>query len=192
MLHNQVFERQIFTFLCHDIDSCLTVSQELQTLGDNSKFKGGLNFPAALTLFSAIELAASYYAGNRPTLDEVAEFISKYIGPYSHRLANKGIAKKWYQVFRNGLSHQWSPKAGGVAMDFQCQEVFMFSSQDGTEKIPYLNVPALFDALKRALRAYESDLDSDVTLRNNFESRHKALVDGDYMEMRIFRGLCGE
>ena len=191
MLHNRVFNRQLWTFLCNDLDSCLMVADEVQEKGDNSRFKGALYFPAALTLFAAIELAASYYAGDEPTGDRVAEFISKYIGPCSPELASKTVAKKWYEVFRNGLTHQWSPKAGGVGV-FQWREVFRFLSEGLTEKSPYLNVPALFDAFKKALRAYESDLDSNLILRKNFDSRHKALESSDCNEMRIFRGLCGE
>jgi hypothetical protein len=160
-------------------------------MDENSRFKGALYFPAALTLFAAIELAASYYAKTKSTSDRAAEFVSKYIGRYSPKLADKTIAKKWYDVFRNGLSHQWSPKAGGVGV-FQCPEVFIFFSQGGPdEKIPYLNVPALFDALKLALHDYETDLDSDVILRSNFECRHKVLESTDRNRMRDFRKACG-
>ena len=191
MLHTEIFKTRMWTFLCNDLDSCLTVAEELQTLGATSRFKGALYFPAAMSLFAAIELAASYYAGDEPNSANVSEFISRYIGPYSPELANKTVAKKWYAVFRNGLAHQWSPKAGGVGL-FKSPKVFIFLSQGSIEKFPCLNIPALFDVLKKALRDYESDLDSDVTMRNNFERRHKALESSDYTEMRIFRGLCGE
>jgi hypothetical protein len=70
--------------------------------------------------------------------------------------------------------------------------VFKFLPEGSPEKMPYLNVRTLFDALKKALRAYESDLDSDITLQTKFKSRHEALVSNDYKEMKILRKLCGE
>jgi len=111
--------------------------------GDASTFRGGLNFPAALTMFAVIELMAGYHAGKKATAKELVEFVSKYVGKYCPKLTGEQVAKKWYDVFRNGLSHQWSPKFGGVAVDFAQPDVFVFL-QVGTEKIPYLIVPKLF------------------------------------------------
>jgi hypothetical protein len=190
-LHNDMLAQQMWQFLCNDIDSCLTVNQDMQALGAQSKFKGGLNFPAALTMFAMIDLAASYYVGRGATTSDIAEFISRYFGPHSPKLADEKLAKKWYEVFRNGLTHQWSPKAGGVGMTFH-PEVFIFVSPPGAEKIPILIVPTLFDVLKKALHAYEADLDSNPALRQKFEHRYQALVQADYKEMRILREMCGE
>ena len=59
-LHNDVFKQQIWGFLCDDLESCLAVSQIVQFFPKNTIFKGGLNFTAALAIFSVIELAAGY------------------------------------------------------------------------------------------------------------------------------------
>jgi len=190
-LHNDVLAQQMWQFLCNDIDSCITVQEDIQALGAQSKFKGGLNFPAALAMFAMIDLAASYYAGKEATTADIAGFISRYLGPHSPNLADERLAKKWYEVFRNGLAHQWSPKAGGVGMTLQ-PEVFTFVSSSGAEKIPILSVPKLFDVLKEAMRDYEADMDSNPAMRRKFEDRYQALVQADYDEMRILRGMCGE
>lgn len=191
-LHNAVFKDQIWAWFCNDMDSCLKVSKDLQDQQEKSTFKGGLNFPAALTMFAVIELVAGYYAGKRPSYTDVAKFVSRYVGRYCPRLADRNVAKHWYDVFRHGLSHQWSPKFGAVAMDFRIQEVFVFSSQGRREKIPHLIVPKLFEVLKGALRDYEADLDSDAALRGNFEKRYAELLSHDRVEMETLRKLCGE
>jgi hypothetical protein len=182
---------QIWEWFCNDIDSCLTVSHDLQAQGDASTFRGGLNFPAALTMFAVIELMAGYHAGKKPGSKEIAGFVGKYVGKYYPKLADEQVAKKWYEVFRNGLSHQWSPKFGGVAMDFAQPDVFVFL-QVGTEKIPYLIVPKLFYFIKAALRDYEADLNSNVALRSNFKKRYEELVSCDRKAMESLRRLCGE
>lgn len=187
-LHNDVFAQQMWAFLCNDIDSCLMVAEEIQTLGSESRFKGALNFPAALMMFSVIDLSAGYYAGREATTQVIADFIAKYFGPHSPELADKKVAKKWYEVFRNGLTHQWSPKAGGVSMDPR-PEVFMFQLI-GAEEIPVLFVPALFAVLKEALRTYESDLDASPALQKKFKKRYEELVNDDRKEMRILRNMC--
>ena len=125
-LHNDVFE-QVWDWLCNDIESCFKVSQDLQNHLDKSQFKGGLNFPAALTMFSVIELAVGYYSGGDPNSDSAADFVSKYLGKYSPSLLDRSVAKKWYEVLRHGLAHQWSPKAGGVAMDFHYKGLDVFA-----------------------------------------------------------------
>jgi hypothetical protein len=191
-LHNDVFKQQIWEWFCNDIDSCFKVSQDLQTKRERSVFKGGLNFPAALTTFSIIELMAGYHAGREPTYTDIAEFVSRYVGKYCPKLADKNVAKRWYDVFRHGLSHQWSPKRGGVAMRFDVPDVLAFWSPGGTEKFPYLNVPSLFRCLKEALRDYEADLDSDAELQEKFKRRYERLFSDDGEAMEALRRLCGE
>ena len=74
-LHNDVLAQQMWRFLCNDIDSRLTVNQDIEALGAQSKFKRGLNFPAALTMFAMVDLAASYYTGKEATTGDIAKFI---------------------------------------------------------------------------------------------------------------------
>jgi hypothetical protein len=142
-------------------------------------------------MFAVIELMAGYHAGKKATAKELVEFVSKYVGKYCPKLTGEQVAKKWYDVFRNGLSHQWSPKFGGVAVDFAQPDVFVFL-QVGTEKIPYLIVPKLFCFIKAALRDYEADLNSNVALQSNFTKRYEELVSCDRKAMESLRRLCGE
>lgn len=193
-LHNNVFNQQIWEWFCNDMDSCILVSTDLQKKGIKSKFSGGINFPAALACFSVIELMASYYAGKKKAGNEdIAEFISKYIGRYYPKLKSKTIAKKWYEVFRNGLSHQWAPKFGGVSMDTGSQEIFVFLiPTEGREEIPYLVVPKLFYVMCDALKDFEHDLDTDEKLRKKFEKRYENIMREDKKVMGLFRDMCNE
>jgi hypothetical protein len=185
-LHNDIFREQIWGWFCNDIESCFKVAQDLQARGE---LRGRLNFPAALTIFAVIELVAGYYAGKRPRHGDIAKFISRYLGKHYAKLADERVAEKWYEVFRHGLSHQWSPKCGGVSMDFAQPDVFAFA-QSGTEEVLTLFVPALFCFTRAAMRDYEADLNSSVVLRSNFSKRYEELVSRDRGAMQALRGMC--
>lgn len=191
-LHNNVFKEQVWTSFVEDLESCLSVSKIKQKDGEQKEiFPGGLNFTAALTIFSVIEFATGFFSGKKANDDSIAKFISKYIGKYCSKLSEEKIAKKWYSVFRNGLSHQYSPKFGGIAMDFNNQRAFLFVTQDKGETIPVINIPSLFNVVKKALKNYESDLNSDDLLREKFEKRYKEVRDIDFQEMKRLREMCG-
>lgn len=170
-LHNDVFKQQIWEFFCDDLESCLTVSK-LKQSNPQSPLKGGLNFTATLAIFSVIELCAGWWKGTEPTNDIIASFIQKYISKYYAGFEDKGVSKKFYEVFRNGLSHQWSPKASGIAMDFYGNWLInKLKSEGGQEDILLLNVPTFFYVTKQGLQDFERDLDDNEDMRKLFEAR---------------------
>lgn len=188
--YKDIFQQQIWEWFCNDMDSCILVSTDLQKKGVKSKFSGGINFPAALACFSVIELMSGYHAGRKPDNNNISKFISKYIGKYYSKLKNEKIAKTWYEVFRNGLSHQWLPKNGGVSMDMNSQEIFVFQIPIGWKyEIPYLVVPKFYYALKEALKDFENDLDKNEELRKRFKKRYKEIIVGDKEKMGIFKDM---
>lgn len=185
-LHNNVFKQQIWEFFCDDLDSCLLVSK-LKQSGDR-RFRGGLNFTACLAIFSAIEFLSGFLAGREPTSDDIAVFLQKYFGKYWERMNSKSFSKKFYEVFRNGLSHQWSPKASGVAMDFYNDWILRKEKPPSfSEEILTLNIPRFYEVTKKAFKDYEVNLDKKSDFRTKFEERYNKLVESDYMEMRILR-----
>ena len=187
-LHNDVFRQQIWDFFCGDLQSCLCVSAIKQQSQTECCFKGGLNFTSALVIFSVIELASGWYKGKEPTTETVAEFFYEYFSEYYSPFKDKNFSKKFYGVFRNGLSHQWSPKASGIAMDFSA-DWFIKKVKYGSEEILMLNIPIFFKWTKLALKKFENDLDSKQVLRDSFEKRYKVIVDSDYKEMRVLRDM---
>ena len=188
-LHNNVFKNQIWKFFCEDVESCLEVSKDVQRHRGASRFKGGLNFTAALVIFSVIEFCAAFFHGkNEVTRTEIAEFMNIYFANYDDNFSDIDFCKKFHNIFRNGLSHQWSPKAGGIGMNFNKREI-IFQAMSGKELIPILNIPPFFALTKKALKDFEIDLDRKPLLRKKFEDRYKKLIETDYKEMRIFRGL---
>lgn len=187
-LHNAVFKQQIWEFFCDDLESCLTVSK-LKQSNPNTPFKGGLNFTATLAIFSVIELCAGWWKGTAPTSDIIASFIQKYLSKYYVRFKDKTLAKKFYEVFRNGLSHQWSPKASGVAMDFNGNWLINKTGEIGQEEILLLNVPTFYYVAKQGLEDFEKELNENEEMRKLFEARYSKIVEGDYKEMRILRGM---
>lgn len=187
-IHNDVFKQQIWDFFCGDLDSCLAVSKVIQSK-QPTQFKGGLNFTATLTIFSVIELTAGWWKGKEATTDIIASFIQQYFAKYYPRFKERVFAKKFYEVFRNGLSHQWSPKASGIAMDFTNSRLVEKSNINPNEEILVLNVPTFFNVTKQALEDYEKDLNKNVAMQSSFEARYKRIVGDDYKEMRILRAM---
>lgn len=183
-LHNDVFKQQIWEFFCDDLDSCVEVSK-LKQAGD-SHFKGGLNFTACLTIFSVIELCSSYYRGKDSDTNTVTDFLVKYFPNYFSEFGNRDFARYFYVVFRHGLSHQWSPKASAIDMNFT-DNYFLKKVKTENEEILFLNIPVFYDYTKGALRDFENDLNNDDSLRNLFEQRYKQIVNLDYQQMKILR-----
>src|SRR5579862_2528532 len=112
-LHNDVFKQQVWEWFCDDLESCLLVSKKLQ-LGDK-EFNGGTNFPACLTIFAVIEMAAAYYAGRTDDsnlTNDAVKFLTKYFAMYDSRFEDPRFTRGFYLVFRHGLVHQWAPKYG--------------------------------------------------------------------------------
>lgn len=184
-LHNDVFRQQIWEFFCDDLDSCLLVSR-LKQSGD-TRFKGGLNFTACLTIFSVIEMCSSYYKGRNSDTNTVSDFLAKYFSKYFDRFYDKEFSKDFYTVFRHGLSHQWSPKAAAIDMNF-ADNYFLKKVKTENEEILYLNIPNFYELTKKALRDFENGLNNDEDLRNTFENRYNQILKLDYQQMRILKG----
>lgn len=183
-LHNDVFNQQIWEFFSDDLESCLTVSK-LKQVGD-TRFKGGLNFTACLTILSVIEMCSGYCKGKDSNSDTVADFLTKYFSQYFDGFGDRNFSKQFYVVFRHGLSHQWSPKASAIDMNFN-DSYFLKKVKTENEEILFLNVPDFYEYTKKALKDFEKDLDNDENLRNLFEQRYNQIVNLDYQQMRTLR-----
>lgn len=190
-LHNEVFNQQIWQFFCNDLDSCIKVAKIVQKEEGKGTFKGGLNFTAALVIFSVIEFVSGWYQNRESDSNTVAEFLDKYASKYFNPFRDKRISKKFYEVFRNGLSHQWSPKGSGIAMDTE-NNILLGKQRIGNEDILTLNVPSFYELAKIAIKNYENDLNNNEDLRAKFENRYKKLVESDFKEMRILRNMLEE
>jgi hypothetical protein len=185
LLHNYVFQQQIWSFFCNDLQSCLAVAKEVQ-LG-NKKFKGGLNFTAALAIFSVIDFLASFWKGKQANQDDIAKFIYKYFAKYHLVFSKPELCKQFYNIFRNGLSHQWSPKLSGVAMDFSQTDILL---EDEKDKILHLNIPAFYEICIKAFKDYENDLDSNPNLSQKFDDRYNNLIKSDEAQsLEYFKNL---
>lgn len=183
-LHNDVFKQQIWEFFCDDLDSCLLVSK-LKQSGD-TRFRGGLNFTACLTIFSVIEMCSGYYKGEGTNSDTVADFLTEYFSKYFDSFKDRNFSKLFYTVFRHGLSHQWSPKASAIDMNFQ-DSYFLKKVKTENEEILFLNVPDFYEYTKKTIKDFEEDLDKNENLRTIFKQRYDQVVGLDYQQMRILR-----
>jgi hypothetical protein len=184
-LHNNVFDQQVWDWFCNDVESCLLVSKKVQA--HEGEFKGGTNFPACLTIFSVIEMAAGYFSGRTTDAQSspgVVNFLVKYFAKHDARFADLDFSRRFYNVFRHGLAHQWSPKAGAVSMDFGNDGLILWVGE-----YPFLNVPPLFELTKAALRDYEGDLDTDANLRAKFKTRYEAMLQADHERMEELREI---
>lgn len=183
-LHNNVFKQLIWEFFCDDLDSCLAVSK-LKQAGD-SRFKGGLNFTACLTILSAIEMCSGYYKGKDTNSNSVADFLTKYFSNFFEGFKNRNLSKQFYIVFRHGLSHQWSPMASAIDMNF-FDNYLLKKVKANNEEILYLNIPDFYEITKKALRCFEEDLDKDERLKENFKKRYDQIIRLDYQKMKILK-----
>lgn len=187
-VHNQVLQQQVWEFFCNDLDSCIEVSKDTQQNKSLSRFKGGLNFTAALTIFSVLEFISSFYLNSEPSSSTFAKFLSKYGSRYFDKFSNENLSKKLYEVFRNGLSHQWSPKGSGIAMDIE-GDWLVSKQRSGEEEILALNIPTFYELAKLAIKDYEAEMDNNDALQQNFNKRYKKVVREDFMHMRILRDM---
>ena len=183
-LHKDVFKQHIWEFFCDDLESCLSVSK-LKQAGD-TRFKGGLNFTACLTILSVIEMCSGYYKGKDSKSDTVADFLTEYFSKYFDGFKDRNFSKLFYTVFRHGLSHQWSPKALAIDMNFQ-DSYFLKKVKTENEEILFLNIPDFYEYTKSALKDYEEELDRNESLREIFKKRYDQIVSLDYGQMRILR-----
>lgn len=183
-LHNDVFKQQIWEFFCGDLDSCLLVSKLKQT-GDN-RFNGGLNFTACLTIFSVIELCSSYYKGKDSDTNTVTDFLVRYFSKYFDKFKDREFSRHFYYVFRHGLSHQWSPRASAIDMNF-IDDYFLKKIKPEKEEILCLNIPVFYEYTKKALRDFEADLDNNENLKNIFGNRYDQILNLDYKQMGILK-----
>lgn len=191
-LHNDVFREQVWEFFCNDIESCLEVSREVQnSRADNtrSKFKGGLNFTAATAIFAVIDFCSGFNKGSEASSNDVALFMSEYFKSYDTLFENLELSKQFYNVFRNGLSHQWSPKASGVSMDFNNDHVVVFV---GSEYVPSLNVPSFYNVVVNGLKDFESRLDQDQLAAERFSRRYNQLILHDHRIAERFKQLLAD
>src|SRR5690242_8332357 len=117
-LWNDVLNQQVWEWYCGDIDSCLVIRMDLNARNDKSPFKGGMNFTVALVTLSVIDLMAGYYSGKEPNKKDVALFLQRYYGKHYSLFNDLEFSEKFYEVYRNGLVHSWSPKFAGISMDF--------------------------------------------------------------------------
>lgn len=177
-LHNDVFRQQIWEFFQNDMDSCLEVAKDKQIKGDKSIFKGGLNFTAALTLMAVVEMCASYFVGREVDDNAAAKFIKEYLSKYEPIFQFEPISKKFFQIFRHGLAHNWSPKMAGVSMDFNEAKSIVF-----VNGVPVLNVPAFYSVLKRGISDFENKLDDDAILSGLFKKRYDEIISRDKTEV---------
>lgn len=189
--HRGVFDQPIYDFFENDIESCLLVSKIKQQSPQNPDFPGGTNFTAALAILSVIEMMASYYFGIEPDKNDklmpasskqVSEFLRKYFSKHQQKFSNNKFGEYFYKVFRHGLSHQWSPKRAGVDMNFHSNEILTYPSIG----IPHLNVPALFNITKLALRDYDEDLKNGTGVEN-FIKHFEAINKIDDLDMDEFK-----
>lgn len=174
-LYNDVFNQQIWDFFCSDIESCFEVNKNKQKLKEKSPFKGGMNFTSALAIFSVIEFCAAFYWGKRIKRSEIAVFMNKYFGKYSPVFDSNGKCEKFYDVFRNGLSHQWSPKRAGIAMSFTTKHLIIKHMT-----VLILNIPTFYEIVICGLKDYETDLNNNKTLCEKFEKRYEEVIRGDF------------
>lgn len=157
--HDDFFNLIIFEFYKNDVESCLNVSKS-----DRATFPGGQNYTAGLVIVCVLETITAYYKGKdinksgvmeEAKSDEVAEFMVKYFSPFEKLFSDKSFSKKFYEVYRHGLVHQFDPKSSAIAMDFNSDDIIDILPVD--EKM-VINIPPLFRISLKAYELYEADL----------------------------------
>ncbi len=184
-MHKSVFNHQIWNYFVNDIESCFNSARNALTNGG----KGGQNFTAAIVIFTVLDFCAGFYLGKvEPSLNlnarEVSDFITKFLGDRNDIFRNSEFSLKFYEVFRHGLVHQWSPKFAGVAMDFNTEDI-LFEEQG----ILCLNVPPFFKLVRTALEDFEKYLDDNITAQEKFETRLEAILTKDAQEVLVLKGM---
>lgn len=191
--HKEFFKQLIYDYYEKDISSCLKVSKIKQE--DPNSFPGGLNFTAGLVTLCVLEMMAAYFKGKttvnkKGRLDqansrEVADFLIKYFSPFFSLFSDKEFSKEFYEVFRHGLVHEFSPKASAVAMAFDFDQPVAVV-KDKNEDLMAINIPSFFKISLEAYKKYEDDLNKGKFLKE-FNDRYKIMIKNDYEEMRELR-----
>lgn len=194
--YKNIFEQQIRRYYISDMESCIRAAKDAQAKTYNPKGDGGQNFTAALLTLSVIDFCAGYFTGKteysykagkiKPeltTAHDAADFMSKYFTDY-HMFADEDFCIKFYQVFRHGLAHTWSPKGSGIGMDmYATTPVVMESGAPVLEMVPF------FDHTKKALSRYEIELGEDEALNHNFMKRFDYLQNNGQKEANELKAM---
>lgn len=197
--HRGVFDQQIYEFFQDDINSCLAVSKIKQSTPAQLNFPGGLNFTAALAILSVIEMMSAYYAGVTEndggkllpaSAGQVANFMVKYFGKYYTKFQDVNYCKEFFKIFRHGLSHQWSPKRSGVAMDFYSSAIIVVQKNTEGNDVPFLNIPPFFEITMKALKDYDQDLQGGEHI-DEFIKHLEAIQRVDDTEIQTFLSIEG-
>ncbi len=190
-VYTQVFRDQVWGFYVNDMEACRQATINAQSGG----VLGGQNFTAALLTLSVIDFCTGFFKGKtkradgRPemtTAGDVAEFMSKYFTGYE-KFKEIDFCKKFYQVFRHGLAHSWSPKGSGIGMDLTATEIVWLHGD-----IPILEVIPFYELTKQALKLYENDLGKDEDLNHKFIKRLEYLNDNDAAEAQTLRDMIND
>lgn len=183
------FNQSIREFFYGDIESCMEVSKRKQHRDAFFSNIGGLNFTAGLVIFCIIEMLAGFFKGKDfPNSDDVSEFLKKYFATHNRLFENIDICKKFYEVFRHGLVHEWSPKACSVDMNFNDNYLLKTVLGEGGKEILQINIPTFFKLTKKAFADYERDLDSGFYIEE-FDTRYNSTIEKDYAEMEDLKKL---
>ena len=191
-VYQLIFAEQIWGYFVADMDSCFRSAKNAQIRKYNDKGHGGQNFTAALLILSVIDFCTGYLMGKTrqnngsPELtkaDDVAVFMSRYFVDFP-RFKDKFFSKQFYQVFRHGLAHSFSPKACGIGMNLNATEIF--SIQNGT---PVLEVKPFYELTIKAIKKYEEELGLNHELNDNFMKRFNYLIDRDKFEGQKFKAI---
>ncbi|HRH31815.1 MAG TPA: hypothetical protein PLK06_00630 [bacterium] len=107
----EIFFPTIKAYIQDDLRSMLSIEK---------KASGACNFPIALTALSAMDYLGflvavkRYRTDGHDTVRRIQAFGESYFSDYSKKSLD-GKWKKLSTVFRNGLSHVYFPKSGGVS-----------------------------------------------------------------------------
>lgn len=179
-LARAVFEELIDSFYINDMESCFEAARRRET--EKELFPGGLNFTTALAIFALIDVLAGLYTGKvQTTANDVASFMTKYFSKYNSFFSSQPQSVKFYEVFRHGLAHEWSPKHSAVGMTFEGGSPVGSVVAEG-RKIPAINVPSLYALSILAIRDYRKDLENGKHLAE-FQKRYDEQQARDRIEM---------
>jgi hypothetical protein len=131
----------------------------------------GGNYAAALLITTACEALGLLRYG---TDNGGTDFFANYLLPPSWR----PVAKSIYDALRNGLAHSFSTKAIVNASDNPIELGVSWSKEshltyDPTKAVLFLNVQQLAQDLRAAFAKYQSELQQDAALRDEFVTRRR-------------------
>jgi len=183
------FNQSIREYFYGDIESCMEVSRRKQINDPDFQKTGGLNFTAGLVIFCVIEVLTGFYKGKEfPKSDEIADFLQRYFSKHNDLFKDLAFCKKFYEVFRHGLVHEWSPKACSVDMNFSDKYLLKTIIGEGGTVLLQINIPAMFEITKKSFDDYELDLDNGNYVAE-FDIRYNNIIKNDYSEMEILKQM---